>query len=82
MTMFRNRQQAAERLAGRLRSRLLHDPLVLAVPRGGVALGAVLARALHADLDVILSRKLRSPRQPELALGALAEDGTVYLDPR
>jgi putative phosphoribosyl transferase len=61
--MFRDRQDAAEQLAGKLRSRLLHDPLVLAIPRGGVVLGAVLARALHADLDVILSRKLRSPRQ-------------------
>jgi putative phosphoribosyl transferase len=79
--MFRDRQDAAEQLAAKLRSRLLHDPLVLAIPRGGVILGAVLARALHADLDVILARKLRAPNQPELAIGALSEDGTVYLDP-
>jgi len=79
--MFRDRRDAAERLAGKLQPRLLHDPLVLAIPRGGVILGAVLARALHADLDVFLARKLRAPNQPELALGALAEDGTVYLDP-
>jgi len=80
--MFRDRQQAAEHLAGKLRSRLLHDPLVLAIPRGGVIVGAQLARALHADLDVVLSRKLRAPNHPELALGALTEDGTVYLDPQ
>jgi predicted phosphoribosyltransferase len=79
--MFRDRQEAAERLAARLRPRLLHDPLVLAIPRGGVAVGAVLARILRADLDIVLSRKLRAPSQPEVALGALAEDGTVYLDP-
>jgi predicted phosphoribosyltransferase len=79
--MFRDRQEAAERLAGKLRSRLLHDPLVLAIPRGGVVLGSVLARALQADLDVVLARKLRAPNQPELAIGALAEDGTVFLDP-
>jgi predicted phosphoribosyltransferase/nucleotide-binding universal stress UspA family protein len=79
--MFRDRQEAAERLACRLRTRVLHDPLVLGIPRGGVVLGAVLARALKADLDVVLSRKLRAPGRPELALGALAEDGAVYLDP-
>jgi predicted phosphoribosyltransferase len=79
--MFRDRQDAAEQLAGKLRSRLLHDPLVLAIPRGGVVVGAVLARCLRADLDVILARKLRAPNHPELALGALAEDGTIYLDP-
>lgn len=79
--MFRDRHEAAEHLASKLRLRILHDPLVLAIPRGGVVLGAVLARELHADLDVILARKLRSPDRPELALGALAEDGTVYLDP-
>jgi predicted phosphoribosyltransferase len=79
--MFRDRQEAAERLACKLRLRVLHDPLVLAIPRGGVVLGATLADLLHADLDLILSRKLRAPGRPELALGALAEDGTVYLDP-
>jgi putative phosphoribosyl transferase len=79
--MFRDRQNAAEQLAARLRSRLLHDPLVLAIPRGGVILGAVLARSLHAELDVVLTRKLRAPGRPELAIGALTEDGTVFLDP-
>jgi predicted phosphoribosyltransferase len=79
--MFRDRQEAAERLAARLRQRVLHDPLVLAIPRGGVLIGATLALELHADLDVILTRKLRAPGRPDLALGALAEDGTVYLDP-
>jgi predicted phosphoribosyltransferase len=79
--MFRDRQEAAERLACRLRTRVLHDPLVLGIPCGGVVLGAVLARALKADLDIVLSRKLRAPARPELALGALAEDGAVYLDP-
>jgi predicted phosphoribosyltransferase len=54
--------------------------VVLAIPRGGVVTGAVLARELGADLDVVLSRKLRAPGQPELALGAIAEDGRVYLN--
>jgi len=78
--MFRNRDDAAQQLAARLASRAaLKDPLVLAIPRGGVVIGAVLARALGAELDVVLARKLRAPLQPELALGAIGEDGEMYL---
>jgi predicted phosphoribosyltransferase len=54
--------------------------VVLAIPRGGVATGAVLARELGADLDVVLARKLRAPGQPEVALGAISETGDVYLN--
>src|ERR1700752_3409217 len=78
--MFRNREHAACRLARRLNGRTWHDPLVLAIPRGGVVTGAVLARELGAELDVVLSRKLRAPGQPELAIGAISEDGQVYLN--
>src|SRR5262249_45546221 len=77
-TMFRNREEAAKLLARRFSGRELNDPLVLAIPRGGVVTGAVLARELGAELDVILARKLRAPWQPELAIGAVAEDGEVY----
>lgn len=79
--MFRNREEAARLLARRFDGRELRDPLVLAIPRGGVATGAVLAREIGAELDVVLSRKLRAPYQPELALGAVGEDGRVYLNP-
>ncbi len=78
--MFANREDAGRQLAKRLRRRELHDPLVLAIPRGGVVTGAELARELGADLDVVLSRKLRAPMQPELAIGAVAEDGRMYLN--
>src|SRR5271167_486408 len=78
--MFRNREDAARQLAEKLKGRELYDPLVLAIPRGGVVTGAVLARELGADLDVVLSRKLRAPGQPELAIGAVSEDGQVYLN--
>jgi predicted phosphoribosyltransferase len=78
--MFRNREDAGFQLAEKLKGRKLHDPLVLAIPRGGVVTGAVLARELGADLDVVLSRKLRAPGQPELAVGAVSEDGQVYLN--
>ena len=52
----------------------------MAIPRGGVVTGVVLAQELGAELDVVLSRKLRAPGQPELAIGAIAEDGQVYLN--
>jgi predicted phosphoribosyltransferase len=79
--MFRNREEAARLLARRFDGRELRDPLVLAIPRGGVVTGAVLARELGAELDVVLSRKLRAPFQPELAIGAVGENGRVYLNP-
>jgi hypothetical protein len=78
--MFQNREDAARRLAEALKGRKLSDPLVLAIPRGGVVTGAVLAREMGAELDVVLSRKLRAPGQPELAVGAVSEDGQVYLN--
>jgi predicted phosphoribosyltransferase len=77
--MFANREDAGRRLARRLKGRALHHPLVLAIPRGGVVVGAALAGGLGADLDVVLARKLRAPFQPELAVGAICEDGEVYL---
>src|SRR6516165_5475569 len=80
MAMFRNREDAAYQLAEKLKGREMHDPLVLAIPRGGVVTGAVLARELSAELDVVLSRKLRAPMQAELAVGAISEDGRVYLN--
>jgi predicted phosphoribosyltransferase len=79
--MFQDRQDAAQTLAAKLKAKKLHDPLVLAIPRGGVVTGAVLARELGAELDIVLSRKLRAPYQPEFAIGAVSEDGRVYLNP-
>ena len=79
--MFHNREDAARQLAAELKGRAFHDPLVLAIPRGGMVIGAVLARELGAELDIVLSRKLRAPWQPELAVGAISEDGRVHLNP-
>jgi putative phosphoribosyl transferase len=80
MTMFRNREDAGRRLAKAFQGRKLHNPLVLAIPRGGVAVGAALAQGLDAELDIVLSRKLPAPDQPELAIGAISEDGQVHLN--
>jgi predicted phosphoribosyltransferase len=78
--MFRNREDAALQLAQALKARKYIDPLVLAIPRGGVVTGTVLARELGAELDVVLARKLRAPGRPELAIGAIAEGGRVHLN--
>jgi predicted phosphoribosyltransferase len=78
--MFQDREDAARLLAARLKGRAWHHPLVLAIPRGGVVTGAVLARELGAELDVVLSRKLRAPDQSELAIGAISEDGRAHLN--
>jgi putative phosphoribosyl transferase len=78
--MYRDRVDAALRLAAVLQERPLRSPLVLAIPRGGLVLGAVLAQKLNAELDVVLSRKLRAPNNPEVAIGAVAETGQVTLN--
>ncbi|NDC63202.1 MAG: phosphoribosyltransferase [Planctomycetia bacterium] len=78
--MFNDREEAGWMLVERLRGAGLRKPLVLAIPRGGVEVGAAIARGLGAELDVVLSRKLRAPNQPELALGAVSETGEVYLN--
>jgi putative phosphoribosyl transferase len=77
---FTDREEAGWILVERLRGQPLHDPVVLAIPRGGVETGAAIARGLGCELDVVLARKLRAPHQPELALGAVSEDGDVSLN--
>ena len=80
--IFRDREDGGRRLAAEFKNVELRDPLVLAIPRGGVATGAALARELGAEMDVVLAHKLRSPLQPELAFGAVGEDGKIYLNHR
>jgi predicted phosphoribosyltransferase len=78
--MFRDRQDAGRKLAAALASYKGDNPLVLALPRGGVVVGAEIARGLDCDLDVMLVKKLRAPFNPELAIGAISEDGTPILN--
>lgn len=74
---FKNREEAAALLADRLAAYGAQQPLVLGVPRGAVPMARIIADALGGDLDVVLVRKLRAPGQPELAIGAIDESGTV-----
>jgi putative phosphoribosyl transferase len=79
--VFINRTDAGVRLAEKLKEyKDREGVLVLALPRGGVAVGFELARRLNAGLDVLIVRKIGVPSQPELAAGAISETGTVYLN--
>lgn len=81
--MFTDRDDAGRRLGSYLagRSGLVGArTVVLGLPRGGVVVAARVAQALDAPLDVVCVRKLRAPRQPELALGALGEDGVRVVE--
>ena len=79
--VFRDRIQAAQLLAKRLADYAGKDPLVLAIPRGAVPMGQVIAQALGGELDVVLVRKLGAPGNPEYAIGAIDESGWAYVTP-
>jgi putative phosphoribosyl transferase len=79
---FADRRDAGRQLAEALREQDLEDPLVLALPRGGVPVAYEVALALEADLDVLVARKIGAPGQPELGLGAVAEGGEPMFDQR
>jgi predicted phosphoribosyltransferase len=78
--MFADRRDAARRLAAALDAYRGRHPLVLAVPRGGVVMGRLIAQALGGELDVVLVRKLRSAWNPEFAIGAIDESGWTHLN--
>ncbi|PUA32054.1 MAG: phosphoribosyl transferase [Candidatus Terraquivivens tikiterensis] len=78
--IFKNRTEAGRLLAKALIEYKGCDVVVLAVPRGGVVIGYYVAEELGCPLDVIVPRKLGAPFQPELAIGAVAEDGTTVLN--
>lgn len=79
--IFRDRIEAAERLAEALAPYRGKNQLVLAIPRGAVPMGRVIARRLGGELDVVLVRKLRAPFSPEFAVGAIDETGWAYVAP-
>jgi putative phosphoribosyl transferase len=77
--IFESRSDAARQLAAALSQYRGQHPLVLAIPRGAVGMGRVLADELDGELDVVLVRKLRATFNPEFALGAIDESGWTYL---
>jgi predicted phosphoribosyltransferase len=79
MKLFKNRTEAGKRLASKLRD-VAKNAIILAVPRGGVVVGFEIAHTLNFPLDIIITKKIGAPGNPELAIGAVAEDGTYLLD--
>lgn len=78
--MFSDRRAAGEQLAAALAEVAKPNPLILAIPRGGVPVAFPVWRRLGGDLDIIQPRKMGSPFNPELAIGAVAPDGTELRD--
>src|SRR3990167_1998207 len=78
MKIFKDRQSAGKILANRLKN--IKADLVLGIPRGGVVVAAEIAKSLNLPFDIIVTRKIGAPNQPELALGAVDPDGETVLD--
>lgn len=77
---YTDRIEAGKYLAEKLTEYAGDRPVAVGLPRGGVVVAAEVARGLDCDLDVIIAGKLRAPYQPELAIGAVTEDGLVFLN--
>ena len=77
---FKDREQAGRALAAALKDLAGAEAVVLALPRGGVVVAREVARALGAPLDVVVTRKIGAPSEPEYAVGAVTQNGEVILD--
>lgn len=79
--MFKNRQEAGGKLATKLQSyKATENLIVLAIPRGGVVVGRELANRLKTPLDIIITKKIGAPGNPELAIGAVGPEGEEVID--
>lgn len=78
--IFRDRTHAGQKLAEKLIGYKENNPLVLALPRGGVPIGYEVAKVLGAPLDTIIARKIGAPSNPEFGVGAIAPGGVLVLD--
>jgi len=81
--LFKDRHEAGRLLAARLAFlKGDKDVIILGIPRGGVIVAKEIADAIGAPLDLIIPRKLRAPGNPELAIGAVTQDGETIIDPK
>jgi len=78
--MFQNRREAGEKLAKKLAEIPFTNPVVIALPRGGVEVAIPIAQKLKAPLDLLFVKKLGAPNEPELAIGAVAESGLLFIN--
>jgi len=77
---FSDRLEAGRMLASALARYRNKNAVVLGIPRGGVVVAAEIAETLHGDLDIVLAHKLGAPMNPELAIGAVCEDGKIFIN--
>ncbi len=80
--MFTDRAEAGRKMAEKMLVHKWHNPLILALPRGGVVVARYIWESLGGELDLYITRKIGAPGQPELAVGAVAADGNMVLDHR
>jgi putative phosphoribosyl transferase len=78
--MFHDRTQVGKLLAEEIRKLKIVSPIVLAIPRGGLPVAREIALALKAPLDLVITRKIGAPGEPEFAIGAVTQDGEVIVD--
>ncbi|MFZ5649104.1 MAG: phosphoribosyltransferase [Bacillota bacterium] len=79
---FKDRADAGSKLAEVLKKLNPSDAVILSIPRGGVVVGAEVSDALGVPLDIIVPRKIGAPINPEMAVGAVAQDGSTFIDDR
>lgn len=79
--MFKDRKDAAIQLGHSLEKFRDQDPLIIGIPRGGVETAYYVAKHLKAEMSLVVTRKIGHPQNPEYAIGAIAEDGSIYLSP-
>jgi hypothetical protein len=77
--LYADRRQAARQLSESLAGYEPYHPLILGIPRGGVVIADTISRELKTDLDIVLTRKLGAPGNPELAIGAISETGRAQI---
>lgn len=78
--IFKDRTEAGKKLAEALMAYKGKEVVVLGIPRGGVVVAAEVAKALEAPLDIVVTRKIEAPGEPEFALGAVTQEGDVIMD--
>ena len=78
--IFKSRDETGKLLAEKLLALQLKNPIVIAIPRGGVVIGCEIAKRIGADLDVITPKKIPAPQNPELAIGAVMHDGSFFIN--
>jgi len=79
--LFKNRSEAGQKLAQKLKKLALKNPVVFAIPNGGVPVGVKIAQSLKCPLELVIVRKIQFPWTTEAGFGAISPDGTLYLNP-